>query len=255
MTATYTEIFITYLIIIIVITIVIILVKNSIDKNYNEIEDNNVNRNKNLTNNVEKKEEINEVNKNKDDIRYCTLCGKQINIDSVFCNYCGKRQKVQEGKSEKYTFINTDTKVDYDREYFKFYVTDKNVMSKTERIFFRNLKIITDELNLLIFPQVDLERIIYFNDTYVDWIEKNRKRNRIKSRSIDYTIVNGDNYNIICCVELDDYTHDYYIKQKQGDELKNMLFTKVNIPLIRIKPKNNYINELKELRAFLIKNK
>lgn len=112
------------------------------------------------------------------------------------------------------------------------------VMTQTELIFYRNLKSITDKLDLAIFPQVNLERIINVKDN------NSKDRNRIKSRSIDYTIVNNKNCKIICCIELDDYTHNYK-NRVQRDTFINELFDKIGIKLHRIKV-NNYYN-LEEL--------
>lgn len=113
------------------------------------------------------------------------------------------------------------------------YIKKDYVMTQTELIFYRELKKITDKLELSIFPQVNLERIINVKD--------NNKidRNRIKSRSIDYTIVNNKNCKIICCIELDDYTHTYQ-NRTERDKFINELFDTVRIKLHRIKVSNYY---------------
>ena len=113
------------------------------------------------------------------------------------------------------------------------FISNKYVMTQTELKFYRELKQITDKLNLSIFPQINLERLIEVKD------KNNRDRNRIKSRSIDYTIVNNNNCKVICCIELDDYAHER-VNVKANDIFKNKLFEKVNIPLHRIKVSNNY---------------
>lgn len=123
---------------------------------------------------------------------------------------------------------------------FSNYQTNNYLMTQTELKFYRQLKIITDNLQLSIFPQVNLERIIQARTN------SPADRNRIKSRSIDYTIVNNKNCKIMCCIELDDYTHNRE-KSKQIDEFKNKLFEQVNIPLHRIKVSSDYTNQLSEL--------
>ena len=124
-------------------------------------------------------------------------------------------------------------------DYTKF-TTTNYIMTQTELKFYRELKKITDKLNTTIFPQVDLERIIKVKDN------ERTYRNRIKSRSIDYTIVNNKNCKIICCIELDDYTHNRETS-KRNDNFKNELFKAANIPLYRIKVSNYYnLNELEE---------
>lgn len=133
--------------------------------------------------------------------------------------YYNKKGTINE-KQENY--INLDN-----------YTTNNYVMTQTELIFYRELIKVTNKLDLSIFPQVNLERIINVKDN------NNRDRNRIKSRSIDYCIVNNKNCKVICCIELDDYTHNRE-KSKINDEFKNKLFEKVKIPLHRIKVSNFY---------------
>lgn len=125
------------------------------------------------------------------------------------------------------------------------YNTDTYVMTHTELLFYKELRKVTDKLQLLVFPQVRLERIInVYDDNYAD-------RNRIKSRSIDYAIVNNENCKIVCCIELDDYSHNSQ-KAKEIDEFKNELFKKVKIPLYRIKVNSNY--NLEELENKIREN-
>lgn len=128
-----------------------------------------------------------------------------------------------------------DKKIDYSN-----YKTNNYVMTQTELKFYRELKKVTDELDLNIFPQVNLERIIN--------VKNNNKpdRNRIKSRSIDFTIVNNKNCRIVCCIELDDYTHNRE-NVKKLDNFKDELFKQVNIPLYRVKVSSTYnLEEIKE---------
>lgn len=129
------------------------------------------------------------------------------------------------------------------------YIAKEYIMTKTEIKFYIKLKKITDELNMTIFPQVDLERIIKVSDNNY------RDRNRIKSRNIDYTIVKNTSYKILCCIELDDYTHNTRKAQK-ADNFKNELFEKVKIPLHRIKVNSYYDKEeiKKILQQDLLKN-
>ena len=121
------------------------------------------------------------------------------------------------------------------------YSTNKYIMTQTELKFYRELKKATDILNMTIFCQVNMERLINVKDkNYSD-------RNRIKSRSIDFVIVNNNNCKVICCIELDDYTHNYN-KVKETDNFKNQLFKQVEIPLHRINVANYYnIENLKNI--------
>jgi len=122
------------------------------------------------------------------------------------------------------------------------YQSNGYIMTQTELVFYRELKKVTDKLELSIFPQVDLERIINVKDN------NNKDRNKIKSRSIDFSIVNNKNCKIVCCIELDDYTHNRE-NVKKADNFKNQLFQQVKIPLKRVKV-NNYYN-LEELENMI----
>ncbi len=114
------------------------------------------------------------------------------------------------------------------------YKSNGYIMTQTELKFYRELKKVTDKLELTIFPQINLERLIEVADNNL------KDRNRIKSRSIDFSIVNNKNCKIVCCIELDDKSH-YTKKAIITDNFKNNLFKQVKIPLYRIKV-NNYYN-------------
>ena len=124
---------------------------------------------------------------------------------------------------EKNNKKTTQKNINYSEYYKKDYV-----MTQTELTFYRKLKEVTDKLELTIFPEVDLERIINVKNN------NSASRNRIKSRSIDFTIVNNKNCKIICCIELDDYSHNR-IDRKKRDEFINELFESVGLKLFRIK--------------------
>lgn len=121
------------------------------------------------------------------------------------------------------------------------YQANGYIMTQTELLFYRELKKVTDKLELSIFPQVDLKRIVKVSDN------NNKDRNKIKSRSIDFSIVNNKNCKIVCCIELDDYTHNRE-NVKKADNFKNELFKHVNIPLKRVKVNKFYnLEELENM--------
>lgn len=115
----------------------------------------------------------------------------------------------------------------------KDYLILKNPMTETELKFCLNLKEITDKYNLIIIPQIQLQKIF---KTY----DKNNIKafNKIKSKSIDFAIVDS-NYNYKMFIELDDYTHNKKNRQER-DIFINDLFSKYNLKLERIKVQNNY---------------
>lgn len=113
------------------------------------------------------------------------------------------------------------------------YLMLTNPMTKTELIFCKELKKITDKYNLLIIPQIQLQKIFkVYNKKDISSF------NKIKAKSIDFAIVDN-NYNYKMFIELDDYTHNKSNRIKR-DIFINELFKKYNYKLIRIKVQNNY---------------
>lgn len=155
----------------------------------------------------------------------------------IFAIFIEKLLNTKKGKNINNIENNITNNMDLSK-----YVANGYIMTQTELIFYRELKKVTDKLELSIFPQVDLERIINVSDN------NNKDRNRIKSRSIDFSIVNNKNCKIVCCIELDDFTHSRE-NVKKADNFKNELFKKVNIPLKRIKVNNFY--KLEELENMI----
>ena len=102
--------------------------------------------------------------------------------------------------------------------------------------FYRLLKQITDELNLVVCPQVALYQVVQ-NKNFKDF-------NKIQNKSIDFVIAEP-NLKIKLCIELDDYTHRRE-KRIKRDEFLNKLFNNLEIKLLRI-PVQNYYN-LEELK-------
>ena len=151
-------------------------------------------------------------------------------------------------KNEKEkTIIKELPNIKPEENFNNYYQTNKYVMTYTELKFYNKLKDTFKEKNLKynIFPQVNLESIIeskYKNNQY---------RNKIKAKSIDFTIVSEKNCKIICCIELDDYTHNSYNRINR-DSFINKLFKEVGIKLLRIDVSDNYnieniINKIKEV--------
>lgn len=124
---------------------------------------------------------------------------------------------------EKNTSIEN---IDYNEKYLK----KEYLLTQTELKFYKLLKQITDELNLVICPQVTLYEIVK-NKNYKDL-------NRIQNKTIDF-VVTEKNLKIKLCIELDDYTHKKS-KRVKRDEFINKLFADLNIKLIRIPVKNYY---------------
>lgn len=110
----------------------------------------------------------------------------------------------------------------------------KNLLTKTEYVFWLILKQQCDINGLLICPKVRMEDFI--NVT----IRQNQLRYRgyIKSRHIDFIICDR-NLNIVAGLELDDKTHQSP-EAAQTDNFKNQVFWKIGLPLFRIRANTNY---------------
>jgi len=104
------------------------------------------------------------------------------------------------------------------------YMRKESLLTITELKFYKLLKTITDELNLVICPQVPLYEIVR-NKNFKDF-------NKIQSKSIDF-VITDPNLKIRMCIELDDYTHNQSRRIKR-DMFIEKLFKDLEIKLIRI---------------------
>ena len=118
------------------------------------------------------------------------------------------------------------------------YDIKNNPMTETEKKFISYLKPTTDKYNLIILPQVQLQSIFKVKNDIASF-------NKIKSKSVDFAIVDN-NYNYKLFIELDDYTHQRK-NRIQRDMFVNNLFSTYNLKLIRIKVKNDYLNDIEEI--------
>ena len=110
----------------------------------------------------------------------------------------------------------------------------KNLFTKNEYKFYIQLKKVTAEESLVIFPKVRLEDFI--ETTSAD--QKLKYRGHIKSRHVDFLIC-SEKLNILAAIELDDPSHNTK-KAKEVDDFKNKLYNTVGIPLHRVTTGNDY---------------
>lgn len=131
---------------------------------------------------------------------------------------------------------------------YSIYTTNNYIMTICEQKFYRFLQseFYRCNINCSIFPQVDLERIVQVKDN------NKTDGNRIKSRTIDFTVVsNENNYKIVCCIELDDYTHRRFDRIKR-DTFVNGIFKNVGITLLRVPVHEMYDHNIVEkIKEFL----
>lgn len=141
-------------------------------------------------------------------------------------------EKIIDKKNNSPTSQDNFEDINYNNKYIK----KDYLLTQTELKFYKLLKPITNELNLIICPQIPLYDIVK-NIEYKDF-------NKIASKSIDF-VITEPNLKIKFCIELDDYTHKQ-IKRIKRDEFVEKLFNDLNIKILRIPVQNFYdITELK----------
>ena len=123
-----------------------------------------------------------------------------------------------------------------ENDYSKKYEKKEYLLTPTELKFYKALKLVTDELNLVICPQVSMYEIVN-NKEYKDF-------NKISRKSIDF-VITEQNLKIKLCIELDDYTHNRQSRIYR-DNFVNEVFKATNVKILRI-PVQNYYN-LEELK-------
>lgn len=109
------------------------------------------------------------------------------------------------------------------------YKMKEEFITENELKLYKVLKKVAYELKLDIFTQVALNRILEINNRR----KQQQLRNRIDRKSIDFVLYDERMKKIICCIELDDPTHE------REDRIERDLF-KDTIKLIRIKVQNYY---------------
>ena len=115
-------------------------------------------------------------------------------------------------------------------------------MSDNEISFYRFLSEIVSIINdstrnveLAIFPQVALNRIIQQNNRREKELEKD-----LFGKSIDFVIFEFKSKTIIFCIELDGFEHDYYNQRIERDKIVEKAFESSNIKLYRQPNMNAY---------------
>lgn len=134
---------------------------------------------------------------------------------------------------KKIFFIKDEENCQKDFLQKNLYVKKEYLLTPTELIFYKVLKEVTDELNLIICPQVSLYEIVNSKEY--------KGFNKIARKTIDFVIAEP-NLKIKCCIELDDYTHNRQSRIKR-DNFINELFKNVGIKLFHAEVKQYYDKE------------
>lgn len=140
-----------------------------------------------------------------------------------------KKEDEELKKSE--TFEAQQKKINDYANYFK-----RNcILTECEKSFYKVLKAKTDELGLTVSCKTRLEDLIGTNAIGSKYTSD---RSRIKSRHVDFTILD-ENLKTIMCIELDDSSH-YTQESQESDTFKDELFNKVGIRLYRVRVSSDF---------------
>lgn len=114
------------------------------------------------------------------------------------------------------------------------YKIKEEFITENELKLYKVLKKVAYELKVDIFTQVALNRILEINNRR----KQQQLRNRIDRKSIDFVLYDEKTKKIVCCIELDDSTHERE-ERIERDLFLDKIF-KDTIKLIRIKVQNYY---------------
>jgi len=131
--------------------------------------------------------------------------------------------------------------------YKEKYESKRYMISLNELNFFKQLQKLIDEMDLNLFTQVSLYSIIETKNKTYNYEELNK----IKSKSIDFVIADKKSCRARLCIELDDSTHKKY-DRKTRDKFINELFENMKVKLLRITVKENYEEEIQQIKQEII---
>ncbi len=141
-----------------------------------------------------------------------------------------KEDEIEKLKSEIKKTENTIIFEDEIEETLKY--NKKPLLTKREEEFYKKIKPICDNSNIIILSKVRLADIVEPNKD-LPFKEKQTYLNKIIKKHIDFILCKPDNMEIIALVELDDTTHRQK-KRIESDEFKNKLCKEVGYRLIRV---------------------
>lgn len=109
------------------------------------------------------------------------------------------------------------------------YQLNNPILSTKEKMFYKAVKPIADELNLIVFTKVRLADILTVpknTPNFMKWF------NYIKAKHMDFVLVDKD-MNIKALIEVDDKTHTR-ADRKERDETVDKMFAQLNIEVLHI---------------------
>lgn len=125
----------------------------------------------------------------------------------------------------------------------------KDLLTKREWKFYKEIKPIADKYNLHIIAKVRLSDLVDVKSD-LSKSEQSTYLNKIQRKHIDFVLCNPDNLRVLALVELDDTTHNKK-ERAMRDEFVNDLCKSVDYKLIRLYDSNNFENLLKEYNIII----
>lgn len=119
----------------------------------------------------------------------------------------------------------------------------KYLLTKNEWYFYKDLKQIADELNLVVLAKIRMADLVEVNLS-----DKNQWRvyfNKISKKHIDFALALPDNLKIVLLIELDDNTHNE--KQYERDRFIESVYKKTGYKLLRVHNSKNLKEKIETL--------
>ncbi len=125
-----------------------------------------------------------------------------------------------------------------------YFTLKKYFFTQSEKTFFNEL-VKQNNNQYTILSKVRLEDIVSAKKS-LDWKEKGIKRNYIKSKHLDFVILDNHYGNILAVIELDGKSHD---TEKQGkyDKIKDDILNSVGIKFYRVKVGELYSKKIQDI--------
>lgn len=122
-----------------------------------------------------------------------------------------------------------------------YFTLKKYFFTQSEKAFFDELQKQNNDQYFII-SKVRLEDIVSASKA-LDWREKGIKRNYIKSKHLDFVILDKQYGNILAVIELDGKSHN---TEKQGkyDQIKDDILNTVGVKFYRIRVGEEFINSI-----------
>lgn len=120
----------------------------------------------------------------------------------------------------------------------------KNLLTKNEWTFYKELKPIADKMNYTILCKTRIADLVEVESglTKSEW---QTAFNKINKKHIDFILSNPDNLYPILLIELDDSSHEQE-KVKARDEFVERIYQKTGYKLLRVKNNNELENKITE---------